>query len=97
MGIVLAFAVGYVVGANAGQEGYRDVVNALRSVRDSDEFSALLSALRSHASATLQRLGELLEETPVAEPFNPARLIDRVRELIDRAGIDPAPPFAGRD
>ncbi len=34
MGIVLAFAVGYAVGANAGQEGYQEVVDtrALPSV-----------------------------------------------------------------
>ena len=85
MGIVLAFAVGYVVGANAGQEGYRDVVDSARAVRDSEEFRAMLAALRSHAGATLRQLGDLLEEVP-DEPFNPGRILDRVRDLMDRTG-----------
>ena len=94
MGIVLAFAVGYVVGANAGREGYEDVVDAVRAVRESEEFRALLSALRSHASSALRQVGDLIEETP-EEPFNPARLLDRVRNLMDRAGTDQT-GFAGR-
>ena len=85
MGIVLAFAVGYVVGANAGQAGYQDVIDSVRSIRDSEEFRGLLSALRGHASATLRQLSVLVDEE-AEEPFNPSRLLDRVRDLMDRAG-----------
>ncbi len=87
MGIVLAFAVGYFVGANAGQDGYRDVVDSLRAVRESEELHALLAAVRAHAGATFHQLGGLLEEGP-AESFNPAHLLERVRDLVDRASGD---------
>jgi hypothetical protein len=83
MGIVLAFAFGYFVGANAGKEGYQDVVDAVHAVRDSEEFHGLVAALRSHAAATLKQLGALIEDSD-GEPLVPARLLDRVRDLMDR-------------
>ena len=60
MGILLAFAVGYVVGAQAGSEGYEEVVTSLKLVRDSEEFKALLSALRSHAESAKMNHRDLL-------------------------------------
>lgn len=56
MGIVLAFLVGYAVGARAGQQGYDELVTSMRAVRDSSEFQGFVAALRSHAGATLQDL-----------------------------------------
>lgn len=56
MGIVFAFIVGYAVGAQAGQHGLEQLVASARAVRDSEEFKAFLSALRSHASFTLHDL-----------------------------------------
>jgi hypothetical protein len=84
MGIMLAFAVGYAVGANAGQEGYQEVVDALRAVGRSEELHALAAALRSHAGATLRQLSVVIEGEP-DEPLNPGRLLDRVRDLMGRA------------
>jgi hypothetical protein len=89
MGIVLAFAVGYMVGANAGQEGYQDVVDALRAVRESEEFHGLLSAVRGHASATFRQLSVLVDEAS-DEQLIPTGILDRVRDLMDRARIDRA-------
>ena len=83
MGIVLAFAVGYCVGANAGQEGYRDVIDALHAVRDSDEFHALAAAVRSHAAASFKQLSALIDDED-GDRATPARLLDRVRDLMDR-------------
>ena len=87
MGIVLAFAFGYFVGANAGKEGYQDVIEALHAVRDSDEFNALVAALRSHAAASLKQLGALIEQGD-GEPLVPGRLLDRVRDLMERGPVD---------
>jgi len=61
MGIVLAFIVGYAVGARAGQEGYEDLTSSMRAVRDSEEFHGLLRAVRAHAGATLRELSVRLE------------------------------------
>ena len=85
MGIVLAFAVGYLVGANAGHEGYEEVIESLRAVRASDEFNGLLTALRSHASASLRQLGDLIDEGS-GDDASPVRLLERVRTLMGRTG-----------
>jgi len=84
MGIVLAFAVGYAVGANAGQEGYQEVIDALRAVGRSEELQALVAAVRSHTGATLRQLGAVIEGE-ADEPLNPGRLLERVRDLMGRA------------
>lgn len=98
MGIVLAFAVGYFVGAKAGHEGYDDVVEAVRAIRDSSEFRDLLTVLRAHSGSVLRQLGDYLESAdadrlPGAEDedgFNPARLVERVRAMMDRTAQDGA-------
>ncbi len=41
MGVLLAFAVGYVVGARAGAQDFDDVVRAVQELRDSEEFRSL--------------------------------------------------------
>jgi hypothetical protein len=86
MGVVLAFAVGYVVGARAGQQGYDDVVDAIRAVRESEEFAGLVAALRSHGSAMLRQLSDLLGGEVELEP-DLSNLRDRVRELVERARL----------
>ena len=86
MGIVLAFAVGYFVGANAGQESYQEVLTSLRAVRESDEFGSLMEALRSHAAATLHELSIRVGQPP-DEPLTPASVLDRVRDLIGKSGF----------
>ena len=54
MGILLAFAAGYVLGARAGSEDFDDVVEALQAIRQSEEFHDLVQqpALprRAHAA-----------------------------------------------
>ena len=41
VGILMAFAVGYAVGAEAGGEGYDELVASFKAVRDSEEFRGL--------------------------------------------------------
>lgn len=83
MGVLMAFAVGYVVGARAGSRDFDDVVAALRSVRDSDEFTDLIAAMRAHLGHTLREIGELLE-SPGAEVPDVSDLVDRVKRLARR-------------
>lgn len=85
MGIVTAFLIGYLVGANAGQEGYREVVVAARSVKDSPEFEGLLLALRSHAGATFTALGARLAPDHDVT-LTPRTLLGRVQDLVGRPG-----------
>lgn len=85
MGIVTAFLLGYLVGANAGREGYEEVITAAKAVRDSAEFDGLLRAVRSHASSTLSELGARLG-ADAGKLSSPLTLLDRVQDLMGRSG-----------
>jgi hypothetical protein len=82
MGVVLAFVVGYLVGARAGQQGFDDLATSARAVRESEEFRALLGAARSHLSSTFGELSRL-----VSEEGRPSASVEgvlgRVRRLFE--------------
>jgi hypothetical protein len=63
VGVFLALAVGYVIGARAGSRDLDDVTDALRALRDSQEMADLSGALRSHLGHTLRELATLVEGT----------------------------------
>ena len=58
MGTLLAFAVGYIIGANAGAEGFDEVVQRAQAVRDSDEFKKTVDVLRQHAQRLARSIGD---------------------------------------
>ena len=90
MGILVAFAVGYAFGARAGTEGLEEVVASIRVLRDSEEFEALVSAVRSYLSHALQELGEsLAPETQ--RPQTVTDLLGRLRTPVSGMG----PPSRG--
>jgi hypothetical protein len=82
MGILLAFAVGYAIGAKAGSENFEEVVDSLKAVRDSEEFASLIKALRSHAGHTLRELASVVDGTGSASTGSTQDLVERVRKLI---------------
>ena len=88
MGILLAFAAGYVLGARAGSEEFDDVVQALQAIRQSEEFNDLVRSLRSHAAHTLRELATLLDRVGTADGTSSSvttqDLVDRVRSLVGR-------------
>ena len=73
MGLLVVFVAGYIMGANAGADSYREVIDSLRAIRDSEEFAALVAALRSHAGATLRQWAELVEELSLIHISEPTR------------------------
>jgi hypothetical protein len=83
MGVLLAWAVGYVVGAKGGAQDFDDVVQAVRELRDSDEARQLLSVLRKHLGKVLRSAANMLEE--VAGPQPAGDLVDRVRLMMKKA------------
>jgi hypothetical protein len=83
VGVLLAFAVGYVIGARAGSQDFDDVVKAVNEIRQSEEFNGFLSALRSHVSHTLRDVANVIDETRV-ESVNSQDLVDHVKQLIRR-------------
>lgn len=60
MGVLLAFVVGYTLGARAGHRGFDEVVTSIKEIRDSEEFHGMLAAARSHAGYVLTEIAELL-------------------------------------
>jgi hypothetical protein len=58
--VAAGFALGFVVGAKAGQEGLDEVVRSLKAIRDSDEFQAALDGLQTKAGLVVRKLVEQL-------------------------------------
>ena len=83
MKMLLALAAGYVLGASAGSRDFDQVVDSIRAIRDSEEFSDLLAALRSHASYTLRELADMLERVG-PEALTSNDLVERVKHLAVR-------------
>jgi hypothetical protein len=77
----MAFAVGYAVGARAGNEGYDELVASFKAVRDSEEFRGLVTAMRSHAGHVLRELGARLA-TDADQPITVDEVIARVRNVV---------------
>jgi hypothetical protein len=71
MGILLAFLVGWAAGAKAGPSGFEELVTAARTVKDSEEFAALLTIGRTHLANSLQGLSKLVSgETALPQPLD---------------------------
>jgi hypothetical protein len=70
MSALFGFVVGYIVGARAGSQGFERVEQALRDIRDSEEFRSFLDVLRDHAKQTAQVLNDRLQQGgPVLPDF----------------------------
>ena len=82
MGVLVAVAVGYVVGARAGSKDLDQVTQALKALSASEEFADVVSAVRSHVGHTLRELAGIIEGSPDA--VEAADLVDRVRHLFAR-------------
>jgi hypothetical protein len=79
--ILLAFAVGWVIGSKTTAEGYREVVDALEAVRASEEFQTLVDTVRSHVTNVARDLARQLSPDRV-EPVPIDDVLSRVRALL---------------
>ena len=61
MGILVALAAGYVIGARAGSKDLDQVARSLRSLLESEEFADVMIALRSHLGHTLRELANAVD------------------------------------
>lgn len=82
MGILLAFLAGWATAQRAGRESHDEVVAALVAVRDSEEMTALVQALRSHAGFVLKELGERLLDSGDRRPVALSDVLSRVRSMV---------------
>jgi len=83
MGLLVAFVAGCVVGAKAGGQDFTDVKQSVQSIRESQEFRDLVSAVRSHGGQTLRRIADMVDNA-VSEGRPADDLVDRVRHLVAR-------------
>lgn len=83
MGVFVALAVGYVIGARTGSKDLDQVTQALKALSASEEFADVVSAVRSHVGHTLRELAGMIEGT--ADEMETGDLVDRVRHLIVRS------------
>lgn len=77
MGTLFGFAVGYVLGARAGNPGYERLQEAWNDLRNSREFQAFFDAARSHLQGSLRIASERLGE--------PDQLLAQGEDLLARA------------
>ena len=89
MGLIMAFVAGYYVGGRGGNEGFDEVVGALKALGESQEVEDLLKALRSHASHVLQELGKRLEPE-YDGPVSMATILDRARSFVQKDATETA-------
>lgn len=78
MGTLFGFAVGYLLGARAGSQGFDEVAEAFRAVRTSAEFQALVEVVKSHAKGTAALVSERLSGG--ADPQGAEDLLARARD-----------------
>lgn len=70
MGTLFGFVVGYVLGARAGAEGFEEVVQSLRDIRQSEEFRGFVEAMKSHSRHVLGQVsGRLAGELPPEDVY----------------------------
>jgi hypothetical protein len=82
MGTLFGFAVGYVIGARAGSEGFDDLLRAWGAIRQSEEYRGFMASLREHFVHTLRDVNHRLSAmTEVAGEDDPiARARARLRD-----------------
>lgn len=76
MGTLFGFAVGYVIGARAGNEGFEEVMRGLRAIRQSEEYQAFVETVREHFLQTVREVNRrltLLSEEEDDDPVARAR------------------------
>lgn len=90
MEALLAFYFGWSMGARSGPQGMDELNAALVSLRDSDEFAALLVALRKHAAHIMRQVADRVEATDT--PMGMPDVLAKVYELIYPVTQGPAAP-----
>jgi hypothetical protein len=84
MGVLVALAVGYVVGARVGSKDLDQVTRSLKALTASEEFADVVSAVRSHVGHTLRGVADVIEGTTKDVDAGTGDLVDRVRQLFGR-------------
>jgi len=84
MGVLLAWVVGYIVGARSGTRDFDDVIQALKELRESEEAQDLWAVIRAHLAHALRASADALDTAQMPTAELATDLVSRVRSMMDR-------------
>ena len=87
MGTILSFAIGYFVGLQTEKKELDDLSEAIKALRESEEFAGVVIAARSHIAHTIRALANAVDgrsalDTGRDRQDDEADLVARVRDLF---------------
>jgi hypothetical protein len=80
MSILVALAVGYLVGAKTGGKDLDELTRSLKALCETDEFADVVTAARAQAATTLRELAAVDGQHGL--PDTGGDLVARVRHLV---------------
>jgi hypothetical protein len=83
MNILVALAVGYIVGAKTGGKELDQLGQSLKALCGTDEFGDVVSAARAQMGSTLRELASIMDGGRLPDASS-GDLVARVRHLVDR-------------
>jgi hypothetical protein len=83
MEMLLAFAVGFVLGGQGGPRDRHDVADSFGAIRDSEEVAAFVAVAKSQVGRTLREVADMVDGSGREAATTPD-LVDRVRALVQR-------------
>ena len=81
LNILAALAIGYVAGAKTGGKNFDELSRSLKALRQTDEFTGVISAARAEVAAMLRTTASLVDGGPT-RPAATGDLVARVRHLV---------------
>jgi hypothetical protein len=85
MNVLIALAVGYLIGARTGGKDLNQLTRSLKALCETDEFADVMTAARAQVGATLRELASIVDGgQPAAAPAGD--LVTRVRNMVGRDG-----------
>jgi hypothetical protein len=87
MGTILTFAIGYFVGLHTEKKEFDDLAQAVKALRQSDEFAGVVMAARSHLGHSMRALADAVDGGSAISSGQlrldeEADLVSRVKDLF---------------
>ena len=84
MRVLVALAVGYAVGARAGNKDLDQVTKSFRAILESEEFADFTVAVRSQVGHALRGLAAMVDGPASEVDVETSDLVEQVRHLFAR-------------
>jgi hypothetical protein len=88
MNVLLALAIGYLVGARTGGEDLDRLGRSLKALCETDEFTDVMAAGRAQLGHTLRELASVIDGERLPADAG-GDLVARVRNLVGHDGRPP--------